>query len=422
MIFFNISKCLILGLLIKYNIYNDKLLKILLKNINKSGPICIKMVQWGLPYMKLTNVNNNIINILENTYEKCTIHSMDYTKKIFKNDFYNSFDDDYEIINIIGSGSIAQVYKIKDKKNKKYYAMKVIHPKATDNFNIIKYYLKLLFKFISFNKIIPVSLDDFLNQFEDQLNFINETNNLLIFNDLYKNNNLYKIPKLYKFSENIIIMEYIHGKSLEEYKNKSIQYYKYHIMIYIFMNNNLFINNFNHSDLHNYNWKITDDDKIVIYDFGLCWELTNFDIIDSIEHLGKGFHYMDNNLIYKAFHGFVRYSSTIEEKIIKKYFDKINIKCYNEFTFHIIYFFKENNINLNIKILYKIISYQNVRLTFQKKFKGNNFDYAGIYKEELTICDYYNIFPAYQEHLNIQLKKYKNNNNIDYKKLYKFIK
>ena len=90
------------------------------------------------------------------------------------------------------------------------------------------------------------------------------------------------------------------------------------------MNNNLFINNFNHSDLHNYNWKITDDDKIVIYDFGLCWELTNFDIIDSIEHLGKGFHYMDNNLIYKAFHGFVRYSSTIEEKIKKiKRFYKI---------------------------------------------------------------------------------------------------
>ena len=34
----------------------------------------------------------------------------------------------YEIIDIIGSGSIGQVYKIKCKKSNKYHVMKVKHP------------------------------------------------------------------------------------------------------------------------------------------------------------------------------------------------------------------------------------------------------------------------------------------------------
>ena len=77
--------------------------------------------------------------------------------------------------------------------------MKVKHPHSNRDFNIIKLYLKIIFTLFSFNRLIPINLNEFLNQFEDQLNFINEANNLLRFNNLYKNNNLFKIPKLYKF-------------------------------------------------------------------------------------------------------------------------------------------------------------------------------------------------------------------------------
>ena len=133
MIFFNIVKCSILGLFIKYNIYNEKILNIFLKTINKCGSIPIKMVQWIIPYMQLINVDKEILDILKNTYENCDIHSLEYTKELYKKDFYEDFDDNYEIIEIIGSGSIAQVYKIKDKNNN-LYALKVKHPNSERNF------------------------------------------------------------------------------------------------------------------------------------------------------------------------------------------------------------------------------------------------------------------------------------------------
>ena len=124
MIFFNLCKCILISTLVKLNIYNNKLLKILIKNIYKCGVIPIKMIQWSLPYMKLINIDDKIINILENSYEKCPIHDIKFTNKIYKNDFYLDLDNDYKIINVIGSGSIAQVYKIKDIKTDKLYAIK----------------------------------------------------------------------------------------------------------------------------------------------------------------------------------------------------------------------------------------------------------------------------------------------------------
>ena len=423
MIFINLCKCVLISTLIKYNIYNDKLLKILIKNIYKCGVIPIKMIQWSLPYMKLINIDNKIIKLFENAYENCPNHDIDHTKQLYKKDFYNDLDKDYEIIDIIGSGSIAQVYKIKSIKTDKLYAMKVQHPNADRNFKLIKFYLKIIFTLFTFNRLIPINLNEFLNQFEDQLNFINESNNLIRFGHLYKNNNLFKIPKLYKFSENIIIMEYIPGKSLEYININSIDYFKHHLNIFVFTNNNLYINDFNHGDLHNYNWKITDDNKIVIYDFGLCWELNNEYIIDVIHTLNEGFYDKNDDLVYESFKNYIKCSSGIDEKYIKEYYYSIPNKIvrFKDFSLHLIYFCIKYNQLLDIKILYNIISYQNITLIFMKKWnETEDYDYHGIYKEEYNICDYYNILPEYKNHLKMRLKKYKPREN--YIELNKFIK
>ena len=100
------------------------------------------MIQWGLPIMKLLKVDKNIIKVLENTYERCPIHELEYTRQIFKNDLYDDLNT-YDVLEVIGSGSIAQVYKIKDQKGN-LYALKVKHPNVDSNF----YYIKLLLKFI----------------------------------------------------------------------------------------------------------------------------------------------------------------------------------------------------------------------------------------------------------------------------------
>ena len=419
MILFNISKCLLLSLLIKYNFYNNRIIKILLKNIHYCGVIPVKIIQWALPLLKLMNLDKNILNVFENTYEKCPNHNIEYTKELYKNDFYNDIDDEYKIIELVGSGSIAQVYKIQDIKSEKYYAMKVIHPKAIENFITIKFYLKIIFTFYDFNKIIPTNLDNFLNQFEEQLNLINESNNIMKFNEIYKNNNLFIIPELYKISKNIIIMDYVEGKSIETITT-NIQHYKYNMIISIFMYNNLFINNFNHGDLHNYNWKITDDNKIIIYDFGLCWESNNT-LTDPLDDLFLGFHKEDNELIYKAFKS---YFKDTDEKNIKGYFYSIPEKINKFFIFskYILLYSLKNNILLDIDILYTIITYQNSLLIYMKNYKDAGFDFNGIYKEQYNICDYYSILPKYQEYLLKQIDIFKKKDNIDYSSFNKFIK
>ena len=419
MVFFNLSKCVILSLFIKYNFYNDKIVKILLKNVHSCGVIPIKIIQWGLPILKLINIDKKILDIFENTYENCPIHELDYTKKLYKSDFYNDIDNDYKIIESVGSGSIAQVYKIQDIKTNEFYAMKVIHPDAIKNFNKIKFYLKIIFTIFKFSNIVPTDLNNFLKQFRQQLDLVNEANNILKFSGLYKNDKLFLIPSLYKFSKNIIIMDYIEGKSIETI-NINIQHYRYNMIISIFMYNNLFINKFNHGDLHNYNWKITEDNKIIIYDFGLCWESNN-DLTDPLDRLLLGFHNDDKDLIYGAF---LLYFKNVEEIYIKEYFYAITEKIDKFYIFakHIILCSFKHNVLLDINILYTIITYQNSMLIYMNNFKESIFDFNGVYKEQYSICDYYNILPEYKKYLLKQIVKFKRRNVINYSELYKFIK
>lgn len=419
MVFFNLSKCIILSLFIKYNFYNDKIVKILLKNVHSCGVIPIKIIQWGLPILKLINIDKKILDIFENTYEKCPIHELDYTKKLYESDFYNDIDNDYKIIELVGSGSIAQVYKIQDIKTNEFYAMKVIHPDAIKNFNKIKFYLKIIFSIFKFSNIVPTDLNNFLKQFRQQLDLVNEANNILKFSGLYKNDKLFLIPELYKFSKNIIIMDYIEGKSIETIKI-NIQHYRYNMIISIFMYNNLFINKFNHGDLHNYNWKITKDNKIIIYDFGLCWE-SNSNLTDPLDKLLLGFHNDDKDLIYGAF---LLYFKNVEEIYIKEYFYAITEKIDKFYIFakHIILCSFKHNVLLDINILYTIITYQNSMLIYMNNFKESIFDFNGVYKEQYSICDYYNILPEYKKYLLKQIGKFKRRNVINYSELYKFIK
>jgi predicted unusual protein kinase regulating ubiquinone biosynthesis (AarF/ABC1/UbiB family) len=426
MIFFNIIKSLFISYLIKLGLYDEKLIKVLLKNIYRCGVIPVKMIQWFLPPLKVMDTDKKLLNILENTYEKCPLHDLKHTLDLYKQDFYTEFDDSYEILDIIGSGSIAQVYKIKDKRTDIIYAMKVKHPNVLKDYNIIKRYLKCIFLFIPFNKIVPISINDFFDQFEQQINFVNEGNNMIKFYNEYENNNLYKIPKLFKLSENILIMEYIKGNSIENMELSNIEYSKYNLMIYIFIQHNLIMNNFNHGDLHNYNWKVTEDKKIVIYDFGLCWKLFNHSIIIIMDFLIEGFHYKNYDKLYDTFYKFIRLDSNIDEYIIKEYFDlKMKNKLYRfmDFFKHLLLFCLEKNILLNINILYIIISWQNTLLIFMNNFEEKEeFVVNEMYMEEYNICDYYDIFHGYQEYLKKQMDKYERKNTFDINILNKFIK
>ena len=101
------------------NSHNILLLEDIINNIKLCGSVAIKFCQWVTPKLEIMYLEENDIldNIkplwlrkLENFYENCENHDLNHTLKTYEKDFKNSLSDDYEILDIIGSGSIGQVY------------------------------------------------------------------------------------------------------------------------------------------------------------------------------------------------------------------------------------------------------------------------------------------------------------------------
>ena len=72
----------------------------------------------------------------------------------------NSLNNNYEILDIIGSGSIGQVYLLKDKPLTKYsnrqkYVMKILHPNVHNDI----YYFRIYFNLIRHIPFIKNLLD-----------------------------------------------------------------------------------------------------------------------------------------------------------------------------------------------------------------------------------------------------------------------
>jgi predicted unusual protein kinase regulating ubiquinone biosynthesis (AarF/ABC1/UbiB family) len=273
-----------------YSEHNMVLLDALIESINDCGAVMIKFCQWITPKLELMYLDNeNLINEnkptwlqkLESFYENCENHSLTYTKDEYEKIFNEPLDDVYLIHQIIGSGSIGQVYLVTNKSTNEKQVMKILHPNVKQDIHYFRKFMKFLFLFPCIkNKILshfPFDIFEFINQFNDQTNFINESNNLLHFQKEYNNNSLIIIPTLIKCSSSIMIMSYEEGISLD--KSDLNDYHKDKIvnLYHLFIRNNQMIKNFNHGDLHPGNWKIKIDSnknhKLIFYDFGFCWKI-----------------------------------------------------------------------------------------------------------------------------------------------------
>ena len=264
---------------------SDLVLNIIVNNIKQCGPIVVKFVQWVLPKIeKIYDIQKNSIDIewfikIEEVYENCDYHSLEYTKKKYKIDFKKDFDEDYKEVKRVASGSIGQVYKIIDKKGNTF-AMKVLHPYIDYQL----YFFSLLFLIIRIippfhnylNYYFPINLHSFIKDFQMQTNLINEANHNIHFTNVYRDNSYIIIPRLYKFSKEIIIMSYEEGERFDTMNLSDYMNYKTVVLLKLFNKNNEAVHQFMHGDLHKGNWKVRinkSDVKLVIYDFGFCWNI-----------------------------------------------------------------------------------------------------------------------------------------------------
>jgi predicted unusual protein kinase regulating ubiquinone biosynthesis (AarF/ABC1/UbiB family) len=277
------------------NSHNILLLDDLIKTIRSCGSVAIKFSQWITPKLEIIHLENDDIldeskplwlKKLEDFYENCENHDLNHTIKSYQEDFNESLSDNYEILDIIGSGSIGQVYLLKEKplthySKPKKYVMKILHPNVHNEI----YYFRLYYNFCRrlpfiknlLNSEFPFDINSFIDSFDIQSNFIYESNNLLRFQENYRNNEYIIIPRLIRCSRDIMIMSYEEGISYDDLKCDNYHKYKIAVLLTSFIRNNQQICNFFHGDLHKGNWKVrlSDDNKhkLILYDFGFCWKV-----------------------------------------------------------------------------------------------------------------------------------------------------
>ena len=323
--------------------HNLSMIDDIIQNIKSCGSVAIKFCQWITPKLEVMHLDEE--NILkedkplwlkkfEGFYEDCDNHSIDYTLSHYKEVFNEDFNDSYEILDIIGSGSIGQVYLIQEKplthfSERKKYVMKIIHPDVKYQINFFRKYYSLVSKIPSVKNILnqkfPFDIYAFIDQFNEQSNFINESNHLLRFKEYYKDNNFIIIPELITCSETIMIMSYEEGISFDDVDINKYQKYKIATLLASFTKNNQHILNYHHGDLHKGNWKVRlcDDNnhKLVVYDFGFCWKvpLSKTDLINNVTELfedsDEDLKTININDMVHILKCFLRYDETINDKI-----------------------------------------------------------------------------------------------------------
>lgn len=253
-------------------------------NILMCGAICIKFAQWLLPildniYIKESDKPYWFLS-LENLYENCPTHSKQYSKEIYNEEFNEIFDNDYKIVNIIGSGSIGQVYKIQNIHTDRYFAYKCIHPDVKQDLLSFKCLLKVCLWFSCIrNKlysIVPVNYLQFVDNFQEQIDMRNEGNNLLRTYYNYNDNKAIIIPQLIKCTESCMIMTYEEGTIMDKMDISNYQKTKIISLLYGFISSNQLFDDIMHNDIHKANWKVKclPDNKysLIIYDFGYCYK------------------------------------------------------------------------------------------------------------------------------------------------------
>ena len=429
----------------------DIVFDIIINNIKQSGPILIKLVQWVLPKIEsIYDINNDTewFNKLEEVYEDCSFHSLEYTKKEFKRSFNSDFDKYYEKVEPIASGSIGQVYKLTDKKGN-IFAMKILHP----NINTQIHFFSILFFIIKtipplrnwLNYYFPVDLHSFINDFKMQTNLINEVNHNIHFTNVYKDNPYIIIPQIYKFSNDIIIMSYEEGDRFNKNELSDYLTYKTISLLKLFNKNNETIYRFMHGDLHKGNWKIRvnkSDVKLVFYDFGFCWEIPEIissnlvkmnqvfmDLIIEEKVKNKNKDNIDEFAEIAAIFCGERIPVEIMKEEIINLVEKENMKISDPVFFIrlILNSTRRKNITIDSYVLGCIIGHNQMDklydIIINDKFIDNRkynerYMYFKYFGDLINFCETNDIFLDYIEYLKRELKKEKERRNITVDRLF----
>lgn len=240
------------------------------------GPIYIKVGQFLSSRSDI--IDKDIIEELKTLQD--SVYPIDF--KDFNYDINKNIIDINEIP--IASASIGQVHTAYTKNGDKI-VLKMLRPKIKDDitidFKIILYYISFLELFSTDRKIKEFELlfREYYNVLQEEIDFKNEMKNIKKFKNMVSDKSWIKIPDVYYdlSDENILVLEYVESTKItyNNLKNKKLNPKKVSeklIQLYI---EQIINYGFVHLDPHGGNIGITNNNKIVFYDFGMTFTIDN---------------------------------------------------------------------------------------------------------------------------------------------------
>lgn len=255
--------------------------------INKLGIIPTKLAQWMGHFLKIHFENVNgfklFINSLPFLQSDCPVTPSilyDYHVQKFSNVLKSVEQKPF------ASASIAQIYRGKT-HNDEDVVIKIKHDGILKNIQRWENICNAILKYQKLN----INTKHFFENIKDQINFVKEGENLKHYYRIYRKNKLVEIPKYYDGDSDVLIMSYLPSENFHNVQHmlSSEEEDYYIILSRIIYQDNIFIKDVIHMDLHNGNWGICRENKsIVLYDFG--WVLkdqSDFKRFFILAHLGR---------------------------------------------------------------------------------------------------------------------------------------
>jgi len=235
------------------------------------------------PLMKVAQLSATIPDLLPEEYARKLAElqsnappmSWVFVKRRMKAELGDNWENNFSSFDKEASfaASLGQVHKAK-LKNNEIVACKLQYPDMSSAVEADLNQLKIIFKiYSSYNKSIQIReiYKEIEARLKEELDYKLEHRHLKIFEYMHKKNSFIKIPKVHKniSTQRLLVMEYLDGKKLIEYKNSSqkirnelaknlfmawyFPFYKYGII---------------HGDPHLGNYSVNKDNNINLFDYG----------------------------------------------------------------------------------------------------------------------------------------------------------
>lgn len=247
------------------------------------GPVYIKLGQWLSSRADI--LPQPYLEELSKLQDKVPAAPFDQVKPIIEKDL-GSINEKFDSIdpNPVSGASLGQVYR--GSISGQQIVIKVKRPGiekiVEEDLVVLKKILPLALRFVDPNLRFSANamLSQFIETIHEEMNYRNESLNLKqIKNDLKKNNKVI-IPSVYDnfSSENILTMEYIPGikvTNVEALEEKGINREKLVVDVHKVFFTMLLRHTIFHADPHPGNISVTDDGKLILYDYGMVGKLDN---------------------------------------------------------------------------------------------------------------------------------------------------